>query len=532
MNRNRMITLVFLAVVAVSLVGATVAMGQAIITGEPRLNVDAPDSTLAPGETTQLELQISNDGRVGLGSPEQRDVVTEARNVRVEVEGDGPIEIETNRQAIGSVTEREPRTVPVRVTVPEDAETGEYELDVELRYAYTARIESGAGVMNDRRRTVTRSVDVEITDEPRFEITDVTTDAQIGDRGVMEATVENVGSQTARDVRLALESTSSRLAFGAGQTESARAGTLDPGNETTVRYDVSVDEDASVREFALDGTVQFTDPDGVSGIDDDLSAGVEPAAKQRFSFEDVESTLRVGEDGDLRGTVTNDGPRDVGSVVVQFVDESPNVVPIESSVSVGGLEAGGSAEFELPIELTREAEAVPRNFDMQVSYRNAENERRLFDDLDAEADVAERRDEFLIETDDRQVAAGSSTLIDVQVTNNLDEPVTDVEAKLFTDGPLSSDDDEGYVESLDPGETTTVTFRLSAADDATPRTYPLQMDFRYDDDSGTSKVSDTYRTAIDVTESEADGPPWLLVGAAVALIVVIGAGLYWRRTRG
>ena len=532
MNRRRVITLVFLSVVAVSLVGATVAMGQGIITGEPRLSVDAPDSTLTPGETTQLELQISNSGDVGLGSPEQRGVVTDARNVRVELEGDGPIEIETNRQAIGVVTENQPGTATFHVTVPEDAEPDEYELDVELRYAYSARVERGAGVMNDRRRTVTRSVDVEIADEPRFEITDVTTDAQIGDRGTMEATVENVGSQTARDVRLALESTSSRFLFGAGQTESARGGTLAPGDETTIRYDVSVDGEASVREFALDGTVQFTDPDGVSGIDEGLSAGVEPAAKQRFSFEDVESTLRVGEDGDLRGTVTNDGPRDVGSVVVRFADESPNVVPIESSVSVGGLEAGESAAFELPIELTREAEAVPRNFDMSVSYRNADNERRFFDDLDADAEVAERRDEFLIDTEDRQLAAGSSTLVDVRVTNNLDEPVANVEAKLFTDGPLSSDDDEGYVESLDPGETTTVTFRLSADAGATPRTYPLQMDFRYDDDSGTSKVSDTYRTAIDVTEPEADGPPWLLVGAAVALVALIGAGIYWRRTRG
>ncbi len=532
MNGKRAIVLLSAAVLLVSVLGVSVAVGQAIITGEPRLDADAPESTLTPGETTELELQISNDGRVGLGSPEQRDIVTAARNVRVEVEGDGPIEIETNRQAIGTVTEGEPRGVPIRVTVPEDAEPGEYELDVELRYAYSARVEQGAGVMNDRSRTVTRSVDVEVTDEPRFEITDVSTDAQIGDRGVMEATVENVGSQNASDVRLGLETASPKFSFGAGESESARAGTLEPGEDTTVRYDVVVDGDASVREFALDGTVQYTDPDGVDGVDDGLSGGVEPVPKQRFSLDDIESTLRVGEDGDLRGTVTNNGPTDARSVVVRFADESPNVVPIEDSVSIGGLEAGESAAFELPIELTREAEAVSRNFDMAVAYRNAENERRSFEDLDAEVEIGERRDEFLLDIDDRQLAAGSSTLVDVQVTNNLDAPVDNVEAKLFTDGPLSSDDDEGYVERLEPGETTTVTFRLSADADATPRTYPLQMDFRYDDERGTSKISDTYRTAIDVTESDEEGPPWLLVGAAVALVALIGAALYWRRTRG
>ncbi len=533
MSRRRIFALAFAILLVVSIVGPTIAMGQGgIITGEPRLSVDAPDSKLTPGTTTELELQISNDGRVGLGSPENRDVVTAARNVRVEVEGDGPIEIETSRQSIGTVTENEPRTVPIAVTVPEGADTGEFELDVELRYSHTSRIERGAGVMNDRSRTVTRSVDVEIADEPRFEITNVSTDAQIGDRGVMDVTLENIGTQNASDVRLGLETTSPRFAFGAGESESVRAGTLEPGEATIVSYDVAIDSEASVREFALDGTVRYTDPDGVDGVEDGLSAGVEPLAKQRFSLGDIESTLRVGEDGKLRGTVTNDGPNPAESVIVRFADESPNVVPIEDSVAVGTLDAGESASFELPIELTRGAEAIPKTFDMAVTYRNAENERRAFEDLDATAEIAEQRDEFELEIDDRTITAGTDRLIDVQVTNNLDEPVTDVEAKLFTDGPLGSDDDEGYVERLEPGETTSMTFRLSAAADATPRTYPIQMDFRYDDASGTSKVSDTYRTAIDVTEADEEDSPGLVVGAVVVVLVLLGGGLYWRRTRG
>ncbi len=532
MRRDRTIALVVLGLFVILLIGSAIALGQTgIITGEPRLDAHAPDSTLIPGTTSQVDLQISNDGRVSLGSPESRDAVTAARNVRVEVESDGPIEIETGQRAIGTVTENEPRTMPIRVTVPDGVEPGEYELNVEIRYTHTSRMEPAAGVMNDRSRRVTRTVDVTVDDRPKFEITNVTTDAQIGDRGVLEATLENTGSQTASDVRLGLESASSKLAFGASQSESASAGTLDPGEETTVRYDIAFDGDATVREFSLEGTVQYTDRDGVAGVDEGLSTSVEPAAKQRFRFEDLESTLRVGEDGHLRGSVTNEGPRAVNSVVVQFADQSPNVVPIEDSVAVGSLDAGESASFELPIELTREAESVTRSFDMAIAYRNAENERRLFEDIDATAEVEDRRDEFILEIEDRELAAGSERLVDVQVTNNLDKTVRNVEAKLFTDSPLGSDDDEGYIEQLAPGESTTVTFRLSAASDATPRTYPIQMDFRYDDSSGTSKISDTYRTAIVVTASEEEGSSWLIAGAALVLIAVIGLGLYWHRTR-
>jgi hypothetical protein len=533
MNRARSLTIVVAALLAVSIVGPTVAFAQTndplFVQGQPDLTVDAPDSTVMPGQTSEITLQVSNDGRIIRGSPANREIVTSARNVRVEADIEGPLEVETDQQSVGTVTENQPRNAPIVVTVPEDADPGTYELEVELRYRHTSQLYQRTGITNERRRTVTRTVDVEVDDAPRFELNSTSTDARIGDSGVMETTIENVGSQPATDVRLSLESTSPMFAFGSGSAGSVRAGSLDPGENATVSFDVAIDPEASVREFALDGTARYSDPDGVPGVDEGLSTGVEPAPEQRFSFETVESTLRVGEEGEIRGTVRNDGPAPVRSVVVRFADQSPNVIPIESSVAVGSLDAGETAEFRLPIELTEEAEPIPQNFDMAVAYRNEENERRLFEDLDASAGVEPNRDEFLLEVEDRELAAGSSTVVEVSVTNNLDEPVRNLESKLFTDDPIASDDDEGYTESLDPGETTTVSFSVSAASGATPRTYPLQLDFRYDDESGTSKVSDAYRTAIVVTEAEEGGIPWTIVVGAAVLLVVIGGALYWRQ---
>lgn len=540
MNRTRALAIVFAVLLAVSIVGPTVALAQTqdplFVQGQPDLKIDVPDNTVVPGHTSQVELQISNDGEITRGSPEARGIVTLARNVRVdaEMDDDSPIEVETDRQAIGSVSEDDPQPAPIGITVPEGTEPGSYDLDVELEYRYTSQLYQRTGVTNERSRTVTRTVEVEVEDRPLFEITNVTTDAQIGDRGVLEATIENTGSRTATDTRMTLAAEagsgqSSMLSIGGGQSSYARAGTLEPGEETVLRYDVAVDGDASVRAFSLDGTVQFTDPDGVAGQESGLSAGVTPRAKQQFSFEDVDSTLRVGEEGDIRGTVTNEGPGTADSVVVRFVDQSPNVVPITDSVAVGSLSSGESAEFRLPIELTSEAEAISKNFDMTVAYRNEADERRLFEDIDISADVTEARDEFRLDANNQELSVGSSTFVNVTVTNNLDETVTDVEAKLFTDSPIVSGDDEGYVESLAPGESTAVTFEVSAEASATPRTYPLKVDFRYDDESGTSKVSDTYQTAIDVSPGEDGGIPWLPVVGALVIVAVIGGAVYWRR---
>ncbi|WP_198408101.1 COG1361 S-layer family protein [Natronomonas pharaonis] len=497
------------------------------VKGSPDLDVEAPDETLPPEATSELTLQVTNDGRVTTGAPGNREVVTTARNVRLEAEGERGIEVETGKMAIGSVGENEPREVPIAVTVPDDVEPGEYEIDVDLRYSYTSAISQRGGSTQDRTRTVTRTVDITVDEGPYFKITGVDSDAQIGDTGTAEVTLENIGHEDADDVQLTLETQSSRFLFGERESDTTRIGELAAGEETTLNYDVTVPSDASIREFAFDGTVRYTDEDATDGLQEGLIGGTTPEAEQTFSISNIDSTLRVGERGDLYGTVTNTGPTTANSAVVRFADEDPNAVPVEQRVAVGALDPGESADFRMPIEMTREAEAVPRVFDMMVTYRNADNELRQYEDTDAFSEIAPRRDQFLVDVEDREIAAGETKLIDVEVTNNLDETATDVEARLFADDPLDSDDDEGFVEELDPGETTMMTFELEAEAGATPKTYPIEFDFRYDDERGNSQLSDTTRVAYNVTEAE-DGLPWLLVGV---VLLAAGGGFYWYRRK-
>ena len=492
--------------------------------GSPGIDVHLPDPYVNPGETNELTVQVSNDGDLTWGTAEVREVVTTARNVRVEVDADGtPLTVETGQTAIGAVTETQPGQADVAVTVPDDVEPGTYEVDVKVRYSYT-RQQSG-GVTQDRTRTVTRSVDVEVDDDARFEIRNATTDAQVGDRGMLEAEVENVGADAASEIDVALESSSAGLAFGERPRDAARIDELEPGETTTVSYDVGFDTDAPVREYTLDGTVSFKTSDGLRRADERPSVGVVPNEKQRFSVDDVDADLHVGEDGNVYGTVTNDGPMEARNVVVRYADESPNVIPIETSVAVGTLGPGESADFRLPVEISGEAEAVERTVDVAVQYRNADLEARLYEDVELLFDVAPKRDAFRLDVRDREIRAGDTVALHVDVTNNRDETTTDVEARMFADGPLDSDDDEAFVESLDPGETTTMTFELEADSGATPKTHPISFDFRYDDDRGNSQLSDTTRVPISVVESD-DDFPWLLVGGALLVVVVAAAGYY------
>jgi sialidase-1 len=504
-------------------VGVSAPAQASNIGGSPDLDVFAPNPNLVPGRTNQITLQISNDGNLRFGNAANSDIVTTARNVRAEVEASGPLSVESGETSIGSVTTSAPGELPVSLNVPQGVEPGTYSLDLDLTYGYISSGES-------RTVTVSRDIEVRVRDDARFQVVDIESDAQIGDSGTVEATIENVGAETAHNADVTFGTQSSSVTVSDGQSDTVRIEEIEPGETTSVAYDVGVASDLPVQQYTLSGSVQFEDPDGITRTDDGLSLGILPLAEQEFAFTNVESQLRVAEDGELVGTVRNDGPVPARSVVVQYAGDSQSVIPAERSTAVGTLESGESANFSLPIAIGGEAEAGLRSLDMAVQYRNDEGETRAFEELVVDAEVAPERDQFDVTIEDRSIQSGGSRSVDVAVTNNLNETASDVEARLFADDPLDTGDtDTGYVQSLGPGETTTMTFELTTTGSATAgSTYPISLDFRYDDADGDSQLTDTSRVPIDVIESEDGGLPLPVIVVAL-LVVGTGALVVYRR---
>jgi len=236
----------------------------------------------------------------------------------------------------------------------------------------------------------------------------------------------------------------------------------------------------------------------------------------------------VGEEGEVTGTITNVGGETATNAEIEFPTESSNIDPQETTVAIGSIGAGESATFRIPIEVGSEAEAVAKRFDLPVSFRNKNGIRTTDDYPELVADIAPKRDEFTIEAVDRSITGGTTSTIAVNITNNKDETVSAIEPKLFTDTPFSSDDDEAFVESLDPGESTTVSFELSADAGATAKTYPVTIDIRYEDASGDSQITDSYRVAIGVLEAEEGGFPLGLISIVVVALGGIGLAVWMR----
>ncbi|MFP4625847.1 MAG: COG1361 S-layer family protein [Natronomonas sp.] len=540
MNRTGISAVFFVMVIVASGVVGVITIGTTNVTaqpssGEPRLYAVAlePNATVTPGETAMVTVQVSNSGTVHSSSidPKIRDRLTTARNVRMEVDDEGPFNIRTNEKSLGTIGEDTPREIDLLFEVPDDVDPGRYDVDLSLTYSHAAQI-TGGEITNDRARTIERTIEVEVDDAPRFEFTNVHTTATVGDSGSMAVDIENVGADTARNVTIALESKNARLRFGESRSESAGLDRLEPGETATLEYDISVDDRASVRPYPIESQVTYRDSNGVGGHDASPDIHVVPNPEQRFRIDDVESTLRVGEDGYVAGVVTNSGPHTVRSVVVEFATESTTATPIETSYAVGSVESGQSRTFRLPVAMSDEAEPISREFDLVVRYRNLENEARMYDDVSVAVPIEERRDEFLVESTSHEIPSGSTAVLPVEVTNNLDETVTDVEPKLFGDGPIEATDDSAYIPRLDPGETTTVHFEVAVDDDSVSKPYAGTIDVRYDDADGTSRISGTHRTAITVVGNEDTSTGRILaLGLVLVLAIVIGAVVYRRRNR-
>jgi len=113
------------------------------------------------------------------------------------------------------------------------------------------------------------------------------------------------------------------------------------------------------------------------------------------------------------------------------------------------------------------------------------------------------------------------------ITNDAGQRLTDIEAKLFAESPISVSDDQAYVDSLDQGESTTIEFGISASGAAMTKSYPVSVDFQYEEPDGDTPVSDTYRLPVSVTNSGGGSSPLTAI-IGVALVAALAIGGYFR----
>lgn len=638
-------TALTLTVVSLVLISGTAA---AAVFGSPDIDATLSDNTVVPGEETTLDVVLVNSGDLESGStrnPSLNTEVTTARGLTVDVNSGGaPFSVQTNRQAVGSFPEgRTQEPIRFRISVDDDAEPGSYRVPVVLEYEYTSYISENEGTRDQESVTETKYVTVKVSDTAAFDVTNVDSNARVGSTGTVAVTVENTGSETARDASVSLgtrnqdltvggganssrfvdnwssgeqrtfryrvsasqnaaaepyefdlsvafddedgvrtratptsvgivpdpeveftavdgasdvtvgdtgtyevtlrndgpvavrdatvtvESQSGDITFGESASTTQYVGSWAPGETRTVSVDATASENADTRPYALSASVNYRDSEGDAGADEAIPLGIRPGPEQSFELSNVESTLRAGDDGKLQATLTNTGEQPVRNVVVQWESDHSNLSPQETQYAVGDLDAGESANVSFGVDASDSADAGPRQFDFVAKYRNGNGDSRESDTLQVRQTVEGSADEFEVTARNATVGAGGSATLELEITNTDDERLENIEAKLFADSPMSVGDDEAFVAGLGPGESTTITFGISASGTAMEKTYPLSVDFRYEEPDGDTPVSDSYRVPVSVTDDSGGGTPLsVIAGALLVSLLAIGGYVRFR----
>jgi len=510
------------------------------VIGRPDIDVYTSTAEVEPGTETTLDLVVSNDGQLRRGGPaEYEDRVTTARGVAVEVEdGDTPFEINTGRVAVGEVPRGTTGVDPISITVPGSVDPGRYRIPVTISYSYTVSVEYssvGSPQYNDLTRETTQYVTVRVRDQAQFDTVGTETTAQIGDTGTVAVTLRNDGTRPARDASVVLDSPTDELTFGGGSASSTGyVGAWEPGENATVEYTVAFDDDAALRNYSLSATVEYEDTDGIARTSEPLAVGLRPTPEQTFALHETNATLRVGEEGTFAGTVVNRGPDTARQPVVVFQSSNPNVDVESTEYALDTLEPGEAGAFAFDVAISDGASATTQQFNVTVRYRNGRDDVRRSDPLDERVAIEPQRDRFSVEAVNRTVVAGGTTTLELRVTNEGTEPLRDIEAKAFVQSPLSSDDDEGIVSSLAPGESATFVIGLSTGGSALEKSYPVSVDFQYELPDGDTEVSKTYRVPVAVERGERGGSGLPFLPITIGALAATGLGLLvWvRRNRG
>lgn len=482
---------------------------------DPRFETNVAEPTLEPGQTTTLTVQLENDASDPDGYAQT------AKDVEATMlDEDTPFTVQSGTRLLGDMPDGQRVPVDFSLSVPRNIEAGTYNIPIRLTYLVGA---------DDDRESFIAYATVRVNDHARFQVVDVTSDTQVGDTGTVAVQLKNVGSENASDASVSLQSSNAAVTFGQSTSASRYVGSVDVNETVTVQYEASVASNAESRPYALTARVEYDDPEGNQHQSAPLAVGMTPLEAQTFSLSNVQSSVRVGEEGTLEVTVTNKGPQAVAHAVVRIENPGMNIERLETEYAVGTLEAGESATVRFPLEVATSAEPGPKQFVLRVDYVNSEDEQRQSDGLRTRVDVAEQRDRFGLEPVSTTLQVGQSGELVLAVTNNGDDTVTNVNAKLFADAPIGASDDEAFITELAPGETKRVTFGVSAAGGALEKTYPVSLDFQYDVGTET-KLSKTYTVAVDVTKpADSGGLPIPYIVGGLVVLAIAGYVYYQRR---
>ncbi|MFB6121956.1 MAG: CARDB domain-containing protein [Haloferacaceae archaeon] len=521
---------------------AVPALAEDSVYGEPELSVSVADKTFRASESATLSITVSNDGQIYQGGPEQyEEQVRTARNVKLDVledRIDAPIDVKTGTVVGGAIPGSSTRQFDFAIELG-NVTPGTYRIPVQLKYKHVRAVTYSdtqqpeyTWLENDERKYVT----IRVEDRPQFEIVSEGSNSLFaGDTGNLSFALKNTGTREATAASVQLSSQAPEVFFGnpsnPQRTTSLYVPSLAPNETANLSVQVGATGDVSPGEYPVETVVSYQNQNGVTERSDALTTGVTVRPERTFAISDLRTrNFRVDEsEARITGNVVNTGEGVARNVVVRLRANAP-VTPTNDESAVGDLAPGEAKQVSFTTAISEDAQPGTNSFAFVVEYENVDGDvRTAGNPVRKSVTIGEERDPFRVVGVNTTVTPGGTADLRVRLRYLGDDPVSATNAKLFVSDPISSSDDGAYLGTVEPNETTTATFRVSAASAALVKSYAASVEVRYDEPDGDTRFTDGLSLGVPVSESES-GPPVLPIAVVVGL-VVLGAGAYLYRRR-
>ncbi len=430
--------------------------------GEPDLDIYLPDSEVDTGSEAVLELQVQNDGKLEQGM--QGDRVYTARSTTVDITDSGPFEVKSGEQAVGSIQDGMTQSATMEIVVPNDIDPGSYDITVETSYSYDRIVSDHINAIRQESRTETHDVTVVVTDNSPLLIENAKTDVEPGSSGDATLEIRNTGTEPVNETHASISGSGIVVD---GETAEEHIGNLEPNESTVVSVDIGVDDAVSEGTKSLQATFTYRDTHGIERETAPTMTSLPLGKSQSFSINNIVDTLSVGYDGHIGGEITNEGPRAIDDAVLVVEPMSETLYIEDTRYALPPLEPGETTTFTYPTDVSGQADAGPRQLRFSIEYTGSSGEATLEDGpFTDRVTVDERTDEFALGDDPITVQQGDRTEFALEITNQREETLSNIDAQLYTDSPLSTVNDEAFVPALEPGESTELTFDVAASESA------------------------------------------------------------------
>ncbi|SEO20626.1 Uncharacterized conserved protein [Halorientalis persicus] len=527
--------------VALATVPLPVVAAENLVTGEPEISISSPDATFEASSSQTLSLSVTNDGEIRKGGqPEYEQEVQTARNMRIEVledRIDAPIDIKTGSQTVSRLASGGTASLQYQLEIG-DAKPGTYRIPVEVSYEHTRAITYGP--YRDTERTESEDDDIQyititIEDKPQFSIVDTDTNAiHAGDNGEFAFSLKNTGTREATDTRVTLSTQTSGVYFGTGaspsQTTSVFLSSLAPNETRRLSTEMGASTDVSAGTYPIVVTAEYENDNGITETSDQLQTGITIQSERKFTLQNLSTTdFRVDEpEAQIQGELVNEGDSTVHNAVVQM-NQKQGITITNGESAVGDLGPGDAVPISFTVDIPPSVEPSTQSFSYTVEYENADGDvLTTSTPIRKSLQIEPERDRFKVVGVNTSVASGGSGTLTVSLRYTGSEPVKNANAKLFTSDPLSASDDGAYLGRVEPNETVSATFQVSATDDALNKSYSSSIEVRYDEQDGDTRFTGSLSVGVPVKESSG-GIPFLPVGLLAGGIILAGGFVVYKR---